>query len=182
MCLQINPQHTLPILVDNGNKLWDSHAISTYLIGKYAKDDQLYPKDLYSRAKIDQRLHFDSGILFPRIRNSTISIFFQKGTEFSAELIASGYEAYDHVENFLKDDPYIVGDHLTLADLAFVTSITQMEAFAPLDEAKYPKIRGWLNRLQSELSYLQEINTSTVAHVKGAFLKKIKENQVTANQ
>lgn len=54
----------MPTLVDNGKVLWDSHAISTYLIGKYAKDDSLYPKDLYQRALIDQRLYFDCGVLF----------------------------------------------------------------------------------------------------------------------
>jgi glutathione S-transferase len=45
-----------------------SHAICTYLITKYAKDDTLYPKDPYIRAQVDQGLHFDSGVLFSRLR------------------------------------------------------------------------------------------------------------------
>jgi len=44
-----------------------SHAISAYLVGKYGKDDALYPKDLQKRAIVDQRLHFDTGVLFPRL-------------------------------------------------------------------------------------------------------------------
>lgn len=35
-----------------------------YLVSKYAKNDSLYPKDLIKRAKIDQRLHFDTAIIF----------------------------------------------------------------------------------------------------------------------
>ncbi len=35
-----------------------------YLVSKYAKSDSLYPKDLVTRAKIDQRLHFDTSIIF----------------------------------------------------------------------------------------------------------------------
>jgi glutathione S-transferase len=40
------PKHTVPTLVeDDGFTLWDSHAINAYLVSKYAKNDNLYPKD-----------------------------------------------------------------------------------------------------------------------------------------
>lgn len=69
----MNPQHTVPTLDDNGFVIWDSHAINGYLIGKYGKDDALYPKDVEKRAVVDQRLHFDSGILFPRLGAMVVS-------------------------------------------------------------------------------------------------------------
>lgn len=56
--------------------IWDSHAICTYLVSKYGKDDSLYPKDLLVRAKVDQRLHFDTGILFPSLRNLVVIFVF----------------------------------------------------------------------------------------------------------
>lgn len=61
---QINPQHTIPSLEDEGKTFWDSHAINAYLVTKYGKDDSLYPKDPYKKAVVDQRLHFDSGAFF----------------------------------------------------------------------------------------------------------------------
>lgn len=60
--LKINPQHTVPTLVDDGVTIWDSNAIIMYLVDKYAKDDSLYPKDLAIRAKIHQRLFFGAGV------------------------------------------------------------------------------------------------------------------------
>jgi hypothetical protein len=48
--------------------LYFSHAINSYLVTKYAKDDSLYPIDPFKRAQVDQRLHFDSGVLFARFR------------------------------------------------------------------------------------------------------------------
>lgn len=65
--VSINPQHTIPTLVDDDGEfiLWDSHAIATYLVEKYADDDSLYPNDVQRRARISQRLHFDSSLLFP---------------------------------------------------------------------------------------------------------------------
>lgn len=43
---KINPMHMIPTLDDNGVLLWDCHAICTYLVTKYGKNDKLYPKDL----------------------------------------------------------------------------------------------------------------------------------------
>lgn len=63
----MNPQHTIPLLDDDGYFLADSHAINAYLVGKYGKDDSLYPKDLKKRGKVDERLHFDNGTLLNRL-------------------------------------------------------------------------------------------------------------------
>jgi glutathione S-transferase len=63
---QINPQHTIPTLDDNGFALWESRAILSYLVEKYGKDDSLYPKDVKARAVVNQRLYFDLGTLYQR--------------------------------------------------------------------------------------------------------------------
>lgn len=64
----------MPTLDDNGIVIWDSHAINIYLVTKYGKDSFLYPEDLYIRAVINQRLHFDSGVLFPAILKVIVRI------------------------------------------------------------------------------------------------------------
>ncbi|CAG0910388.1 unnamed protein product, partial [Darwinula stevensoni] len=61
--IQMNPQHTVPTINDDGFILTESRAILRYLVGKYGKDDSLYPKDLKERAVVDQRLDFDAGTL-----------------------------------------------------------------------------------------------------------------------
>lgn len=47
----------------------------TYLIAAYAKDDQLYPKDIRIRAVVDQRLQFDLGTLYARVVDYFVIIF-----------------------------------------------------------------------------------------------------------
>merc|ERR1712013_756049 len=59
--LSINPQHSLPTLVDGDLILNESRPIVGYLVNKYGKNDELYPKDPVLRAKVDQRLYFDTG-------------------------------------------------------------------------------------------------------------------------
>lgn len=54
--------------MDGDLVLWDSHAIASYLANAYGKDDSLYPKDLQKKALVDQRLYFDIGTMYARIR------------------------------------------------------------------------------------------------------------------
>lgn len=65
---QLNPQHTVPLLDDNGVLIADSHAICAYLSETYGTNDRLYPNDLVKRAMVDARMHFNSGHLFARLR------------------------------------------------------------------------------------------------------------------
>ena len=60
----MNPQHTIPTLNDGGFYLNESRGIATYLVSKYGKNDNLYPKDVAIRAIVDARLYFDMGVFY----------------------------------------------------------------------------------------------------------------------
>lgn len=47
-----------------------------YLVEKYAKNDSLYPKDLWTRAKINQFLQFDNEYLFVTLGTISVKLFF----------------------------------------------------------------------------------------------------------
>nr|CAH7731540.1 unnamed protein product [Callosobruchus chinensis] len=72
--LKMNPLHTVPTLKDGDFVVFDSHAINSYLVDKYGKDDSLYPKDLQKRATVNQRLFFDCGVLFPNLGAIVVSV------------------------------------------------------------------------------------------------------------
>ncbi|XP_065219290.1 glutathione S-transferase 1-like isoform X1 [Planococcus citri] len=157
---KVNPQHTIPTLQDGELIMWDSHAINTYLVNQYAKDDSLYPKNPKIRALIDQRLHFDSGVLFPAIPYMVNRIFFKKNLTSVTEGIISSFEyRYNFVEKFLSGkNKYAVGNNITLADFSFVTSLTTMHILVPIDQQKYPLIKKYLELLKSQLKSYEEIN------------------------
>ena len=71
--LKINPQHTIPCLKDGDFCLNESRAIMTYLASKYGKDDKLYPKDVATRAIVDQRLYFDMGVFYKALGDLVVS-------------------------------------------------------------------------------------------------------------
>ena len=62
--LALNPQHNIPCVKDGEFVGNESRAVAAYLASKYAKDDSLYPKDLETRYKVDQRLYFDMGVFY----------------------------------------------------------------------------------------------------------------------
>lgn len=118
--MQINPQHTVPLLDDNGVLIADSHAILPYLCEKYGETDQLYPKDLAKRALVDSRLHFDSGHLFARMRFLYEPILYFKSAEMSEDRIEYVQRMWDIMERFLEDSPYVCGEDMTIADFSLV--------------------------------------------------------------
>ena len=63
--LSLNPQHTIPVMVDNDIVVTESRAAMTYLISKY-KPSQLYPTCAKKRALVDQRLYFNIGTFYQR--------------------------------------------------------------------------------------------------------------------
>lgn len=153
----MNPQHTVPTLEDNGRYIWDSHAIGVYLIEKYCKDSPLYPNDPYIRARINQRLHFESGVLTAKATAMLAPVYRAGATAIDPKSIVGVHEAYEMTNTFLKDDPYLVGNHLTLADFSCVAMISCMDEFAPIDAEKYPKLADWFKRM-SQLPYYNELN------------------------
>ncbi|KAH8400717.1 hypothetical protein KR009_000530 [Drosophila setifemur] len=156
--LKKNPQHTVPVLEDNGHIIWDSHAICAYLVSKFGKSDSLYPKDLLQRARVDQRLHFETGVVFANgLRSITRPLFAAKLTKFPKERYEAIIEIYDFLETFLKDNDYVAGSQLTIADFSLISTISSLEAFVKVDPTKYTKVTAWIKRLE-QLPYYEEAN------------------------
>lgn len=153
---QLNPAHTVPTLDDNGFLIGDSHAICTYLVDKYAKNDALYPKDLKKRTTVGARLHFDNFFLFARIRFTFEPVLFQKQV-LAQDRIEYVQKVWPLLEGCLANGNYLCGNELTVADLCAVASVSSIKQFATIDSVQYPRITAWFERL-AKLPYYQELN------------------------
>lgn len=67
------------------------------------------------------------------------------------------YESYDFLEKFLSKEAYLAGDHLTIADLCIICTVSAARLVAPISEERYPKISDWIKRI-SALPYYEETN------------------------
>ncbi|XP_034478654.1 glutathione S-transferase 1-like [Drosophila innubila] len=152
--LKKNPQHTVPVLEDGDACIVDSHAIMSYLVSKYGKDDSLYPKDPLQRAIVDQRLYFESGVVYAdAFRRASAYAFTTKVVP--KDRIEAIVEVYNLMESFLKHHDYIAGDHLTIADFSLIASISSMVAYVEIDASKYVRLDAWVKRLE-KLPYYSE--------------------------
>ncbi|XP_068157671.1 glutathione S-transferase D2-like [Drosophila tropicalis] len=144
--LKINPQHTIPTLVDNGFAIWESRAILTYLVEKYGKDDSLYPKDPQQRALINQRLYFDLGTL----NNAFFEYFipqFRFGKPADPEAFKKVEAAFGFLETFLDGQEYLAGKHFTLADIAILATVSTL-VVSGVDISKYNNVSRWYANTQ----------------------------------
>uniref|UniRef100_A0AAG5DU73 glutathione transferase n=1 Tax=Anopheles atroparvus TaxID=41427 RepID=A0AAG5DU73_ANOAO len=172
---KLNPQHTIPLIDDSGTIVYDSHAIIVYLVTKYAKDDSLYPADAATRAKINAALHFDSGVLFARLRFYLEPILYYGSPDTPQDKIDNLYRAYELLNDTLTGE-YIVGSGLTLADLSCIASIASMHAIFPIDRSKYAKLAAWVDRL-SQLPYYKGTNQEGAEELAQLYLAKLEENR-----
>ncbi|XP_037044324.1 glutathione S-transferase 1-like [Bradysia coprophila] len=155
--VKMNPQHTIPMINDNGVVVYDSHAIAAYLADKYGKDDKLYPRDLAKRAEVNARLHFDTGFLFARLRFLYEPILYFGSGEVPQDKVEYLQKCWPLMEAFLEKTNYVCGDEMTIADLCCVATISSVGHYAPIDPEKYPKLLAWLKRM-AELPYYNEAN------------------------
>jgi len=163
--LKINPQHTVPTIVDDGFVLTESRAIITYLVSKYGKDDSLYPKDVKKRAIVDQRLYFDAGSLYQKYADYFYPIILT-GASPDPALMEKLKDVYSILDVFLENSQYAAGNKLTVADLSMVATVSTAEATG-FDISAYKNIVKWYENLKSTTPGYEEAN--------GRYLKTFKQ-------
>lgn len=176
--LKINPQQTVPVIVDNGQHgitIADSHAIVAYLCDNYAKDDQLYPRDSIKRAHINTGLHFDTGYLYSQFSSLYEEIFEHGATEMPPKVLNKIRKSLEIMERFLEHGPFLCGDHLSIADISCIATLSSMDTFLSIEKSQYPKLVKWMQSMKS-FSFC-EPNKKAVEDVQELMRNKLKENQ-----
>ncbi|KAI5631030.1 hypothetical protein NE865_16256 [Phthorimaea operculella] len=175
--IEKNPLHSVPLLEEGDYHLPDSHAIITYLVSKYgAAQKDLYPTDLRIRAIVDQRLFFDATSLFVHIR-TVIGHLKSGGNEVPAESVKQIEEAYGVLEKYLERTAFVAADHVTVADIACVATVSTLALLVPID-GKFVKVHAWLKKLK-QFEWYQKGNVEGLTMIEG-FLKNMLKGKQTA--
>ncbi|EDW81091.1 uncharacterized protein Dwil_GK11205 [Drosophila willistoni] len=141
--VKINPQHTIPTLVDDGFALWESRAILIYLAEKYGKDDSLYPKDPQQKALVNHRIFFDLGTLYQSyVYYYYPQLFEEEKKPADPENYKKIASAFEQFNTLLEGHLYAAGEKLTLADFALLSTVSTFEVSA-YDFSKYPNVVRW---------------------------------------
>ncbi len=146
----LNPALRVPTLIlDDGRPLAESGAILWYL----GDGSRFVPDDLYERAQVLQWMFFEQYDHEPAIAVTRFWLMYSgRAQEFAdrlAERQEAGRRALAAMDQHLRSRGYLVGDRLTLADLALY-AYTHVADEGGFDLAPYPAVLAWLDRVASE--------------------------------
>lgn len=157
---KINPQHTIPTLVDNGFAIWESRAILGYLVEQYGKNDSLYPKDPVKRAIVNQRLYFDMGTIYQRFADYFVPIM-RLGLPADPEKLKRFEDSVEFFDIFLASSKYAAGDEPTIADYSLLSTWSTIEVTG-YDFSRFKNVTRWYNLVKS-LDGVEENEAGLVA-------------------
>nr|QII57464.1 glutathione-S transferase delta2 [Xenocatantops brachycerus] len=153
--LQMNPQHTVPTINDNGFCLSESHAIIAYLVDQYAKDDSLYPKDAKKRALVNHQLFFNVSTLYGRFSQYYYPVMFWGAKQFDPEKFKALEAAYEFLNTFLDGQQWVAGTSMTIADYAILASVSTADAVG-FNIKKYPNVDAWFQCARKAVKSYEE--------------------------
>lgn len=126
----INPIGKVPVLDDDGTRIWESGAILLYLEDKYGK----MPKTPEGRAEIYTWVLFANGTLVPGLLDE----------KTRAEQVKRLVEPLNGV---LAGKKLLVGDELTAADVAVGAVLAWTAMVFGIDFSPYPAVLAYVGSL-----------------------------------
>jgi glutathione S-transferase len=146
----LNPALRVPTLIlDDGRPLAESGAI----LWHFGEGTCFVPEDPYERAQVLQWMFFEQYDHEPAIAVARFWLAYSGRPEAFAdrreERTAAGDRALDAMERHLDGREYLVGDGITLADIALY-AYTHVADEGGFDLGRYPAIRRWLDRVAAE--------------------------------
>jgi glutathione S-transferase len=147
---ELNPAQRVPTLVlDDGRPLAESGAILWF----FGEGTRFVPEDSYERAQVLQWMFFEQYDHEPAIAVARFWLAYSGEPEAYAERMparsAAGHKALAAMERHLAEHAYLVGDGITLADIALY-AYTHVAHEGGFDLSGYPSIGRWLDRVAAE--------------------------------
>jgi glutathione S-transferase len=151
----LNPALRVPTLVlDDGRSLGESGAIIWF----FGEGTRFVPDDPFERAQVLQWMFFEQYDHEPAIAVVRFWLRYsgRPRDEFADRLderVVAGYRALDALDQHLDGRSWLVGDQMTLADIALYayTHVAQEGGF---ELGRYPAISAWLEHLASEPGHI----------------------------
>ncbi|WP_163267873.1 glutathione S-transferase family protein [Chelativorans alearense] len=146
-----NPNGKVPLLeLDDGRYLSESNAILLYL----AEGTRFLPADAYERALVHQWLFFEQYSHEPNIAVRRSLIRYPERAamatpERMAATLEAGNRALGVMERQLSRTPFLVGDPLTVADIALYAYTHDAEV-GGYDLGAFPAVSAWLKRVEAD--------------------------------
>ena len=141
---QINRKGYVPVLeLDNGEVLTEGPAIVQYL-ADLKPDGKLAPANgTLARARLQEMLNYVTSEI-----HKSYSPLFSDATPEATREERKAYLAkrYDFIEKILSKQPWLLGEHFTVAD-AYLFTVTRWADFVKFDLSAFPSLQAFQKRV-----------------------------------
>ena len=147
--LKLNSAGEVPtVAFDDGRTLAQSNAIIRYL----ARDSDLIPRDAFAAAKMDEWLFWEQYSHEPYVAVCRFQMKYlgQPASDLDPDKVKRGYAALARMEHQLAATRFLVGDNLTLADVALL-AYTRLAHEGGFHLDGYASLRRWIGEAERAL-------------------------------
>ena len=148
--LAMNPAGQVPLIVlEDGRTLAQSNAIIVYL----AEGSGLIPADAFVRAKMLEWLFWEQYSHEPYVAVARFQMRYlgKTASELEPRIVQRGKAALALLDRALADRPFLVGEWLSLADIALV-AYSRVAHEGGFDLAVYSHLANWIARVEGALA------------------------------
>lgn len=148
--LTLNPNGTVPVIIDDGFVLWESNAIVRYLAE--TRRSPLWPADEREHAVVDQWLTWQANELLPSWLYAVSALLARNAAFGDADKIAGSIAQWSMKMRILEEQlsaggGYVANGRLSLADLALAIS-THRWFSTPFERPDLPAVSQHYERLK----------------------------------
>lgn len=147
--LAMNPAGQVPaVILDDGRALAQSNAIILHL----AEGSDLIPTDAYERARMFEWMFWEQYSHEPYVAVARFQMRYlgKAASELEEKIVQRGAAALQRLEDGLKGQTFLVGNRVSLADVALV-AYTRVAHEGGFDLDLYPVVKAWVKRVESAL-------------------------------
>ena len=147
--LALNPAGQVPLVIfGDGRPLAQSNAIILHL----AEGSDLVPTDAYDRARMLEWMFWEQYSHEPYVAVARFQVRYagKPVSELEPRLVERGKGALQRLEDGLALSTFLVGDAVSLADVALV-AYTRVAHEGGFDLGDYPAVAAWVKRVEAAL-------------------------------
>lgn len=141
---QINPKGYVPALeLDNGEVLTEGPAIVQYLADLKPEGKLAPANGTFARARLQEALNYITSEI-----HKSYSPLFSDATPEATREERKAYLAkrYGFIEKILAKQPWLLGEHFSVAD-AYLFTVTRWADFVKLDLSAFPHVQAFQKRV-----------------------------------
>jgi glutathione S-transferase len=167
----VHPLGKAPVIVDGDLMLAESGAIGEYLLERYGEGRLAVAPGAPEHVRYLYWMHYAEGsamqplvlkVIFDQIETGRVPFFIRPimraiGRGVKAKLVTPEIDRHmSFLEAELGRSPWFAGEQFTAADILMSFPIQAAAARAGLDQ-RYPRLLGYLDRIESRPAYLRAI-------------------------